>query len=1393
MKHLLLTTLSIAAILSVTCAKPLCAEDAPVRVEKWADNRLTVTNELELWLDATRVNGTELVPHDGKIAKWFDASGQQRHFQQPVADAQPVRLPVGETAIVRFDGVDDFLRQTQSHLERDRLSVFIVASPRKNPGGFRAVLATNETEQRDYESGMTVDFGPMATSRFSVLNVEGRGFGTWKNLLTAERPFRELNVFEIVADSKSVRLNLDGIPAGERPRDGGPISLSEITVGARYYTLGGGPQQVQGFGSWDIAEILIYGRSLTTDETQQLHKYFDEKYKGIQEQLPADADGDIAMLEPIEDPPPIQTLLPGFSVNELPVELTNINNLLYRPDGTLFALAYNGIIWKLRDTDGDGLEDHAEVFLDSKGNLKSPIGMDLTPPGYPQGDGVFVVGKTRCVLIVDTDQDGIADKEIPVVEGWKESFHQVDGLGVAFDKRDGSVYFGRGTYNFADPLLRNKEGVPQYKLTDEAGAIIRVSPDFKTREVVATGIRFPVGLRFDRYGELFATDQEGATWVPNGNPLDELLHIQKGRHYGFPPRHPEHLPDVIDEPSLFDFGPQHQSTCGFAFNDPIGEHGQIFGPQAWDGDAFITGQSRGKIYRTRVIRTPVGLVAQSQLFACLSMLTVDCCVAQDGSLRVACHSGGPDWGSGPTGQGKLFRIRYDDPQHPQPVVVWPNGTNEVRVEFDRAVDPRLLRDTLRQASLTAGRYVRAGDRFETIFPGYAIVQGQKIAPRVDIPIRSVQLTPDNRTLVLATDRHSAAIHYGLTLPAMGRPMRGESTGTARPQVPEIDLDFDLTGCEATWVPKVGTVAGAATWTGWLPHPDLTVSRALTKGSATHDVLWQAMQDAGELTLRTQLDLSKMLRPAVQPGSRLNLEFPAEVVTVTFEASAPLSLVAEIRNPPVNGNAAQNIVLTEADTLTTETQSSFRIEPPQNSPVLIELRITSPGGELALNSQFSTAEDPRIRSLPVRRFLLPWSESNPGELYQEPAVVTAPELEGGSWARGRALFYGEVAVCSKCHSVHGRGGQLGPDLSNLIHRDYHSVLRDITSPSFAINPDHLSYTVALQDGRTLSGVVRTVGDKVQVGNLQGMVTEVPKSDVDEMRPTSISTMPEGIPKLLGPDRLRDLLTFLLTRSPGMPDYGAGEPPLPPTRNEVSALLAGAPDPAEKTRNLSVILVSGRKDHGPGEHDYPAWQKAWSELLGIAENASVGVADSWPSPEQLRTADVLVFYQQGTWTSERADDMDAFLNRGGGAVYIHYAVDGGMDAPGFAQRIGLAWQGGKSRFRHGPLDLGFDTGVNHPIGRNFETLSLHDESYWQLAGDPKEITNLAVGIEDGKPQPLFWTLEPSQGRVVVSIPGHYAWTFDDPRFRILILRGIAWAAREPVDRFNDLVLPGARIRD
>jgi putative heme-binding domain-containing protein len=422
-------------------------------------------------------------------------------------------------------------------------------------------------------------------------------------------------------------------------------------------------------------------------------------------------------------------------------------------------------------------------------------------------------------------------------------------------------------------------------------------------------------------------------------------------------------------------------------------------------------------------------------------------------------------------------------------------------------------------------------------------------------------------------------------------------------------------------------------------------------------------------------------------------------------------------------------------------------------------------------------------------IVPWAD-----VAEEPAVIVnnrdLPELKGGSWLRGKHVYFSEKALCSKCHQLRGEGGMIGPDLSNLPQRDYASVLRDITKPSYAINPDFVSYSVVTDSGRVLTGSIRSHGEELIVGHQDGKETRIARGEVEALHPDSVSIMPEKILETLGSDALRDLLTFLLTEPPSMPNYGPLPPPAPRSSEEVEAVLAGAQE-SVSTRPLRLVLVAGRKDHGPGEHDYPAWKVAWQQLLAMADDTQVAATDDWPSSDELNSADVLVFYQQGTWTPERARDIDRFLARGGGLVYIHYAVDGGQDAPGFARRIGLAWRGGASKFRHGPLDIDFSPADDHPIARNFERVHFHDESYWNLLGDTKKISLIGSGIEDGIPQPLFWTATSGKGRVFVSIPGHFAWTFDDPLFRTLLLRGIAWSAGEPVDRFNELVTPGARI--
>lgn len=1332
--------------------------------EPWADPKLAVRDGLQLWLDAGRANGADPFK-DQKLANWKDASGHGRHLAQPNADARPTRLPIGNVALARFDGLDDHLRAVKQNQNLESFSVFLVAVPRKNPSSFLGMLAFNATGKRDYESGLNIDFGPVATPKFSVLNAEGAGFGGVANLRKADSPFGQLIALELTSDTKSVRLAINGKDEGQRPRTGGRIGMDEITVGARFYNNGPGTQLAAGFARCDIAELLVYDRTLSADELQSVRAYLNAKYAALKDALPGDLEGTGEVLVPVKDPPAVQTFVPGFSVRELPVQLTNINNIKYKPDGTLVAVGYDGNIWHLKDTDGDGLEDKATPFFKNEKVLTSPIGMDLTPPNYKHGDGVFVAAQGQVLLIVDTNGDGQADKTIVVAGGWKEKSVNIDVVGVAVDPKDHSVYFARGAANYANGYLLDKEGNSKYSLTDERGTIQKVSPDFKSRESFVTGTRFPVGMRFNRHGELFCSDQEGATWLPNGNPLDELLHIQKGRHYGFPPRHPKHLPNVIDEPSTFDYGPQHQSTCGICFNEPVVKDGPTFGPKSWADDVFVAGESRGKLYRTKLVKTPSGYVAKTDLFACLNMLTIDVCVTPDGSLLVACHSGGPDWGSGPTGKGKLYKISYTDRALPQPVLAWPSGPNEIRIEFDRPVDPQHLKDVAKQTKVTAGAHVRAGDRFESLWPGYAVVQAQKMAPRYDVPVRSAQLTPDHRSLILSTDKYTAAVHYAVTLPGLGR------TGKDG-QHPQVDLDFNLSGCEATWA-----VGDKIVWSGWVPSLDLSVSRQLTAGSAQHDALWDLMKKTGTLSLKSKLNLIDMLRPAVQPGSTLDYEPRPETVFLEIQGVAGAHCSLSSASPAVkthSGGGRETI--------------SFYPKKGQTYPVEFLKARVNELDDRPYSISYYGADDFR-RPFPLHRALLPWADTSAKAL--EPVVAKPPpELEGGSWARGRKVFFGDQAACSKCHTVHGKGETIGPDLSNLIHRDYVSVLRDIEKPSFAINPDHLTYTVNLKDGRSLIGAVQTVGDTLRIGDAKGNIVVVPLADVDSKKPSAVSTMPEELPKLLGPERMKDLLTYLLTSPVNMPRDYPGARPKPRMVGEVNAVLAGAPNPPEKTRPIRIVLVAGPKDHGPGEHDYPAWQKAWAELLGSADQTEVEKAWEWPTKEQFAKADAMVFNQRGTWDAKRAADIDAFLERGGGLTYIHWAVDGGKEGPDFAKRIGLTAKGSVS-YRHGDVALTMNRETKHPVLRNFDKLDLIDETYWKMVGEVKPDRVLATAVEEKQPWPQLWSLEHGKGRVFVSIPGHYSHTFDDPLFRVLLLRGIAWSAKEPVDLFNELVWPGASV--
>jgi type 1 glutamine amidotransferase len=309
------------------------------------------------------------------------------------------------------------------------------------------------------------------------------------------------------------------------------------------------------------------------------------------------------------------------------------------------------------------------------------------------------------------------------------------------------------------------------------------------------------------------------------------------------------------------------------------------------------------------------------------------------------------------------------------------------------------------------------------------------------------------------------------------------------------------------------------------------------------------------------------------------------------------------------------------------------------------------------------------------------------------------------------------------------------------------------------------------------------------------------------------MPEGYAKL-GQDKINDLLAFLTSAEPlrvaepqqasqqqpppkegRVRESGGNRPPPQRTRAEVNAVLgkSGKVD-VQKLRPLRVLLVAGPKDHGPGEHDYPLWQKEWEPLLGKSAKVKVTTAFGAPEAKHWESADLAVFYCWGPqfWNAESYAQLDKFLARGGGVVLLHSATIAEKGPEQFADRVGICFRT-LIKFRHGPVDLNVPPGaLDHPVMRGFGTVHQVDESYWPHVG-AGEMTMLATTPEEGSERPMAWAAERGKGRVFGTLLGHYTWTFDDPLARLLILRGMAWAAGEPAGRFEALATDGVELKD
>ena len=135
---------------------------------------------------------------------------------------------------------------------------------------------------------------------------------------------------------------------------------------------------------------------------------------------------------------------------------------------------------------------------------------------------------------------------------------------------------------------------------------------------------------------------------------------------------------------------------------------------------------------------------------------------------------------------------------------------------------------------------------------------------------------------------------------------------------------------------------------------------------------------------------------------------------------------------------------------------------------------------------------------------------------------------GDAERGRQVFFSNKVGCYACHRAAGKGGLIGPDLSQVARfRSAGDLLESIVYPSSAVAADYRTYRVTTKQGRQGQGVIlRESADAIYLRTAELAEVRVARKDVEEVTPSETSLMPDGLDKAMTRQELSDLLAFLL---------------------------------------------------------------------------------------------------------------------------------------------------------------------------------------------------------------------------------------------------------------------------
>jgi putative membrane-bound dehydrogenase-like protein len=726
----------------------------------------------------------------------------------------------------------------------------------------------------------------------------------------------------------------------------------------------------------------------------------------------------------------------------------------------------------LSDSDGDGRLDRWSTFADGFRHAMNVLARD--------DGGVYVVTRGSLILLRDTDDDAVADKQEVLLRLDTEDDYPHNALGGIDQTQDGLLILGLGE-NHGLPFRIVAADGKVFSATGGLDGVFRCTADGTNLEHIARGVWNPFSLCVLPDGRIFAVDND-----PDASPPCRLLHVVEGGDYGY----------------LYQYGR--------AGTHPL---------QAWNGELPGT----------------------------LPMV----CGTGEAPTAIVDHAGSlwvTSWGD-----HRIERYRL------VPRGASYSATREVVVQGDADFRPTGMAIAL-DGSLYFGDWVLRD------YP----VHGRGRIWRLILP------TEERELLFPARSPADSAKSHGVGHPLLKSDdpfCRTDASWTLSRNVDLLELASEAFQESNESLPKLGILQALRLGGG--KNYESILRHALRDESP--DVRLYALRWIGDERLTALRDDVAKLLESPPPDARYYLAVLATLDWLDKEPEmrgreiADELLVRELKNEQRSADVhalALRLVSPDAKFLTVDRLKEYLDS--EHRPLRLEAvrslaqRASADRIDVLAAIAADEAQDEEIRSEAImglsaaadkfKTLLETLAEGNrtlsreaeralrlggqrPVPQEEKPAAANLPawvELlaEPGDAEAGRRLFFSHAgARCGVCHQHSGRGGRVGPDLTNIARSSSREkIIASILQPDQEVAPHYQPWLLVTDDGKTHTGLRQHEGGDdgtEEYVDSSGNRFKLESKTIEVREATAASIMPSGLEKTVSIGDLRDLVTFLTT--------------------------------------------------------------------------------------------------------------------------------------------------------------------------------------------------------------------------------------------------------------------------